>query len=67
MFLIIKHGFDSMENELGSARYTSIIGCIENELDADAWIASQDIQQYKGWDGNMYPYYTKKKVERVNI
>ena len=65
MYLIIKHDFDNMENR--APWYTTIIGYVENELDADVWIKSQNNKKYKGWDSKMYPYYTKEKIERVCI
>ena len=44
------------------------IGYIKDELDADAWIESKgNKEQYKGWDGMMYPYYTKQKIEEIAL
>lgn len=65
MYLIIKHDFDNMENY--NPDYTTVIGYIKDELDANAWIESQNDKQYKGWDGAMYPYYTKEKIEKISI
>ena len=66
MYLIVKHSFDSLENY--DPEYTEVIGYIEDELDADAWIESQgNKEQYKGWDGMMYPYYTKQKIEEIAL
>lgn len=63
MYLIIKHDFDNLENY--NPHYTTIVGYIEGELDADIWIQKQDKEQYKGWNGEMYPYYTKHKIEEL--
>lgn len=66
MYLIIKHNFDNMENH--NPEYTELVGYIKDELDADAWIESQgDIELYKGWNGMMYPYYTKQKIKKIEI
>lgn len=34
MYLIIKHDFDSFENNIDSALTESIIGYVDNEIDA---------------------------------
>lgn len=65
MYLIIKHDFDNMENH--NPDYTTVIGYIKDELDADAWMKSQNHKHYKGWDGKMYPYYTMQKIEKIDI
>ena len=66
MYLIVKHSFDSLENH--NPEYTEVIGYIKDELDADSWIESQgDKEQYKGWNGKMYPYYTKQKIEKITL
>lgn len=65
MYLIIKHDFDNMENH--NPYYTTIIGYIKDELDADVYCMSQNYEQYKGWDGKLYPYYTKQKIEKIDI
>lgn len=66
MYLIVKHSFDSLENY--DPEYTEVIGYIKDELDADSWIKSQDDKkQYKGWNGKMYPYYTKQKIEKITL
>lgn len=65
MYLIVKHDFDNMENH--EPWYTTIIGYAEDETDADMWMNSQNDKQYKGWDGRMYPYYTKEKIEKVCV
>lgn len=65
MYIIIKHSFDSLENNIGNARYSSIVGCCEKEEEADIWIASQDSLKYEGWDNVKYPYYTKEEVRKL--
>lgn len=65
MYLIIRHDFDNMENRYPER--TKIIGYIKDGLDADAWCMSQNYEQYRGWDGKLYPYYTKQKIEKINI
>lgn len=66
MYLIVKHSFDNWENY--APEYTEVIGYIKDEFDADAWIESQgNKEQYKGWDGMMYPYYTKQKIEEIAL
>ena len=65
MYLIVKHDFDILENH--NSEYTTIIGYVENELYADVWIGSRHDKQYRGWNGQMYPYYTKHKIKRIYI
>ena len=65
MYLIVKHDFDIMENH--NPERAIIIGYIENELDADTWCMSQNYGQYKDSDGKTYPYYTRHKIEKINI
>lgn len=64
MYLIVKHDFDNMENY--NPDYTTIIGYIKDELDADTWIKSQNDKQYRGYDGEMYPYYTKENIKKIS-
>ncbi|MBE6803251.1 MAG: hypothetical protein E7530_10310 [Ruminococcaceae bacterium] len=65
MFLIIKHLFDNMENR--EPYEYEIVGYVEDETSANNWIAqhSKDIKLYKGYDGKTYPYYTKKRIEKL--
>lgn len=66
MYLIIKHGFDSLENY--NPECEDIVGYIKDELDADAWIEAQsNKKQYKGWNGKSYPYYTKQEVKEIKL
>ena len=66
MYLIVKHSFDNWENY--APEYTEVIGYIKDKFDADAWIESQgNKEQYKGWDGMMYPYYTNTKTEEIAL
>lgn len=66
MYLIVKHSFDSLENN--NPEYVEVIGYIKDELDADTWIESRgDKEQYKAWDGKMYPYYTKQKIGKIAL
>lgn len=66
MFVIIQHDFDNMENY--TPHFESVIGYIKDELDADAWIEAQkDNVKYKGYDGKMYPRYTKQKIEKIAL
>lgn len=64
MYLIVKHCFDSWENH--NPEYTKIVGYIENEFDANDWIKEHsNKEQYRAWNGKMYPYYTKQKIEKI--
>lgn len=65
MYLIVKHDFDNMENY--NPERITIIGYIKDGLDADAWCMSQNYEQYKNWNEKTYPYYTKHKIEKIDI
>ncbi len=71
MFLIIKHDFDTMENEIGSAKKSSIIGVLDSDSQSqvDGWIADHDklLEKYDGWDNSKYPYYTFQPVEILHV
>ncbi len=65
MYLIIKHDFDNMENK--DPWFNEIVGYTEDEIGAIKYINEiiKDIKQYSGYDGSMYPYYTKRYIEKL--
>ena len=69
MFLIKKIGFDNMENH--NPEYEEIIGVIDcTEEEAERWINAHNPpkdNQYKGWDGKYYPYYTKTPINSIPL
>ena len=70
MFLIKKIGFDNMENY--NPKHEDIIGVIDctEEEEAERWIKTHNPscdKQYKGWDGNYYPYYTKTPIDLISL
>ena len=60
MYLIIKHNFDT-------TKYEEIMGCTEDEIGAIKYINNNTpkLEKYKGADGNSYPYYTKKYIDKI--
>lgn len=66
MFVIIRHDFDSLENQIGKAKTSAIVGVINTESQdiVDEWIRDNDklLSKYKGWDNVEYPYYTAEKT-----
>lgn len=64
--MIIKHDFDNSEN--ANPKRSEVIGYIKDAIDADAWIEGQALdKQYKGYDGNTYPYYTKEEIKKIPL
>lgn len=67
MYLIKKVGFDSLEN--CNPICEEIIGVIDcDEKTASDWIRKNNPkanQQYEGWDGKKYPYYTKTPINII--
>lgn len=66
MCIIIEHNFDNMENDYPNS--SNIVGYVEDEINSSKWIENKmkDIKQYKGWDGDMYPYFSYIKVEKLS-
>ena len=68
IFLIIKHDFDNLENNSAQAHIKQIIGYVESEEQAKVEIEILEIKphySFRGWDGNMYPYWTIEKIEHA--
>ena len=69
MYLIKRVDFDSLENRLSDAICETIVGVIDCDEDTVLkWIDEHNQtpdKHYKGWDGVIYPYYTKTKVELI--
>lgn len=69
MYLIKRVDFDSLENRLSDAICETIVGVIDCDEDTvSKWIDEHNQtpdKHYKGWDGVIYPYYTKTKVELI--
>ena len=66
IYLIVRHDFNEMENR--NPYEITNIGYIEDELDADKWIESHNDKELgKSWGKVIYPYYTKEKIEKINI
>ena len=65
IFVITKHSFDEMENEVYLARHSVIVGYAESEEQAKQWISSQESRTYVGWDHREYPYYTIQNIHKV--
>lgn len=65
MYLIIEHEYDNTDNS--EPYYSEIVGYTDGEIDAIRWInnATEKTNQYKGLDGCMYPYYTKRHIGRL--
>lgn len=62
MYVIVEHNFDNMATR--NPEYSKVIGYIDNESDADAWIKSSNYNtKYTGWNKIAYPFYTKIEVE----
>ena len=65
IYLIFKVSFDNMENNIHAARSENIMGVISKENEAKKTIKKLNsiiFQQFKGWDGEVYPYYYSKKL-----
>lgn len=62
MIVIVKCGFDSLENH--SPYYYEFVGCADNDEAADKWIEENDkkLHKFKGWNGLTYPTYIKLNV-----
>lgn len=67
MYLIRKIEFDNLENELSKAINSEILGYINKEIDAYAYIDSIEFNSYRGWDGNIYPQLTMQKINRISL
>ena len=71
MYLIIKHGFDSLENRVSDAHFTITMGCVTTEEKANKWINAEmdrlarEDRFYAGWDNVVYPYYTIEYVKHL--
>jgi len=65
MYIVIEHNFDNMENH--NPNYSNIVGYVEDETSAIKWIEEkkQNINQHKGWDGEMYPYFDYKFIKKL--
>lgn len=65
IYIITEHDFDIMESH--NPWRSKIIGYTDTENSADMWIQSrkEKMNTYMGWDGNVYPYYTKEKIRRL--
>lgn len=65
VFQILRYGFDNMENHIAQALYVSDLGIVVgNDM---AVKVVEELKEtygntYKGWDGEIYPQYVKKKL-----
>ena len=70
MYLINLVKFDSMENEIGNAVYSTTIGVIDGDKAcAEQWMKDNSNlaePKYTGWDGVEYPYFEIKFVKGLN-
>lgn len=66
MYIIIEHNFDNMENNYPNS--SNIVGYVEDEINASKWIENKmkDIKQHEGWDGDVYPYFSYIKAEKLS-
>ena len=71
MYLIKKVEFDSLENQISKAVCKTTVGVLDcDEETATRWIKEHNPspdKQYKGWDGKIYPYYTKTPISVIDI
>ena len=55
MVIVIKHGFDSLENH--NPHYSSVLGYTQNEDEAKDWIIRRTMK--------IYPYYTTQTISEL--
>ena len=69
MYLIKLVDFNILENTLKAATSISDVGVLNGSKDdAEKWIEiNNPKKQYKGWDGNMYPYYIYTPIVELTI
>lgn len=60
-YVLIRVGFDSMENSMGSAINREIVAC---SLDREKLVPPEE-RKYHGWDNKTYPQYQIKEAEFI--
>jgi hypothetical protein len=65
MFIVIQYDFNNMEDDLGFAKCSNILGYKKSYNEAYQYICELDSNYYKGWDGMTYPHYDIKEIKEI--
>lgn len=69
IYMVVKHSFDVYENH--DPYYDSVVGYTLTREQADEWcnkeMSNIDDKEYRGWDGELYPYYTITSLEELKV
>ena len=70
LYLVIKKGFDVMENHIRNAIHSEPLGYLDVEDESEVKESVQDLaskdKPYKAWDGETYPRYETVSLNKLS-